>query len=41
VLFQARPLGQINAAIQDVLASRVPARLVVLPDDGPNRAFRP
>jgi len=31
VLFEARPLEDINAAIEDVLASRVPARLVLLP----------
>ena len=31
VLFEARPLADINTAIEDVLASRVPARLVLLP----------
>jgi propanol-preferring alcohol dehydrogenase len=31
VLYEARPLEEINAAIEDVLASRVPARLVMLP----------
>ncbi|BCJ49377.1 zinc-dependent alcohol dehydrogenase [Actinoplanes sp. NBRC 14428] len=31
VLFEPRPLDDINAAIADVLAGRVPARLVLLP----------
>jgi len=31
VLYEPRPLEDINAAIEDVLASRVPARLVLLP----------
>lgn len=31
VLFETRPLADINTSIEDVLASRVPARLVMLP----------
>ena len=31
VLYEARSLDDINASIEDVLASRVPARLVLLP----------
>jgi propanol-preferring alcohol dehydrogenase len=31
VLYEARSLDTINASIEDVLASRVPARLVLLP----------
>jgi propanol-preferring alcohol dehydrogenase len=31
VLYRTRPLSEINASIEDVLASRVPARLVLLP----------
>ena len=31
VLFEPRPLAAINEAIEDVLAGRVPARLVLLP----------
>ena len=31
VLYEARWLNDINASIEDVLASRVPARLVLLP----------
>jgi propanol-preferring alcohol dehydrogenase len=31
VLYEARPLETINESISDVLASRVPARLVLLP----------
>ena len=31
VLYETRPLGEINTSIEDVLASRVPARLVLIP----------
>jgi propanol-preferring alcohol dehydrogenase len=31
VLYEARNLDDINQSIEDVLASRVPARLVMLP----------
>ncbi|MEV6348062.1 alcohol dehydrogenase AdhP [Actinoplanes sp. NPDC051851] len=31
VFYETRPLTEINAAIEDVLASRVPARLVLIP----------
>jgi propanol-preferring alcohol dehydrogenase len=31
VFYETRPLDDINDAIEDVLASRVPARLVLIP----------